>query len=349
MKLPSLKIRNLESKYPVIQAGMGVKIGGSALAAETINLGGFGTIASVGIGNPEEGMKHFVDVCNRGMAEEIRKAKALCGGRKPLGVNVMVALSNYKEIVETSIAEGVDFIISGAGLPLNLPEHVGDADIALIPVISSGRALEVVVKTWNRKYNRKPDAVIVEGSRNGGHLGFTMEQIENPETCSLEILLKEVKSVLAQYGCADIPVIGAGEVASRADIERMLEIGYDGVQIGTHFICSEEAGIDKRSKEVWVNAKSEDVVIVKSPVGLPVRVLKTPLVQRVLEGKREKFTCPYHCLRSCNPGKSLFCIARALLATVDGDVEHGLYMCGSNVEACTHIYPLKEFFDTLKD
>ena len=125
--------------------------------------------------------------------------------------------------------------------------------------------------------------------------------------------------------------------------------GYNGVQIGTHFICTEESGIARKSKEVFVNAHAKDIVVIKSPVGLPVRVLRTPLVERVLSGNREKFTCPYHCLRTCNPAKSLFCIARALLATWMGDTEHGLYMCGSNIEAETRIYPLKEFFDTLKD
>ena len=349
MKLPKLRIRNLESKYPVIQAGMGVRIGSATLAAEAIKQGAFGTIASVGMGDIEEGKIHFIDVCNNAFADEIRKAKQLLNGEKPLGVNVMVALSNYEEIIRTAVREGVDFILSGAGLPLPLPEFVGNADIALIPVISSGRAFEVVVKTWKRKYDRKPDAVIIEGPKCGGHLGFTMQQIEHPETCSLDMLLADVKKVAEEYGCADIPFIAAGEVASRADIEHFLEMGYDGVQIGSFFITAEEAGIDRKSKEVFVKAKSEDVVVIKSPVGLPVRVLRTPLVERVLAGNREKFSCPYRCLRTCDPRKSLFCIARALLATWMGDTENGLYMVGSNVESIRKIYPLKEFFDTLKD
>ena len=349
MKLPSLKIRNLESRYPVIQAGMGVRIGSATLAAETIHCGGYGTIASVGMGDIEEGKHHFVEVCSEALAVEIRKARELCGGKKPLGVNVMVALSNYQSIVETAVNEGVDFIISGAGLPLPLPEYVGDKDIALIPVISSGRALEVILKTWKRKYDRKPDAVIVEGPRNGGHLGFTLEQLEHPETCSLDIILADCKAVLSAYECESIPVLAAGEVAGRSDIERLISMGYDGVQIGTYFITSEEAGIDSRSKEVFIKASAADVVVIKSPVGLPVRVLKTPLVERVLSGNREKFTCPYRCLRTCNPAKSLFCIARSLLATLQVDFENGLYMSGSNVESCKKIYPLKEFFDTLAD
>ena len=347
MKLPSLKIRNLRAEYPVIQAGMGVRIGMAELASAVVKCGGFGTIASVGIGDVERGKTHFVEECNTNFALELKKAREMCGGRKNLGVNVMVALSNYEEIVKTAVAGGVDYIISGAGLPLPLPEYVGDADVALIPVISSGRAFEVVVKTWLRKYNRKPDAVIVEGPKCGGHLGFTMEMIEHPETCSMDILLKDVKEVIAKYALGDIPVLAAQEVASRADIENFLKMGYNGVQIGTYFITTEEAGIDVRSKQVFIDAKKEDIVVIKSPVGLPVRVLKTPLVQRVLSGNREKFTCPYRCLRSCNPSKSLFCIARALLATWKGDVEHGLYMIGCNIEATTRIFPVKEFFDTL--
>ena len=348
MKLPSLKIRGLEAKYPVIQAGMGCRIGMADLASAVVNCGGFGTIASVGIGDLERGKIDFVNECNVNFALEIEKARALCGGKKNLGVNVMVALSNYEEIVRTAVASGADYIISGAGLPLPLPEYVGDADIALIPVISSGRAFEVVVKTWLRKYNRKPDAVIIEGPRCGGHLGFTMEMLEQPETCSLEILLKEVKDVIAKYQLDGLPVLAAGEVCCREDIEKFIKMGYDGVQIGTYFLTTEEAAIDPRSKQVFIDAQTDDIVIIKSPVGLPVRVLKTPLVQRVLGGNREKFTCPYRCLRSCNPAKSLFCIASALIATWRGDTENGLYMVGCNIEACRKIFPVREFFETLE-
>ena len=347
MKLPSLKIRGLKAEYPVIQAGMGCRIGMADLASAVVKCGGFGTIASVGIGDLERGKTHFVDECNVNFALELKKARELCGGRKNLGVNVMVALSNYEEIVRTAVASGADYIISGAGLPLQLPEYVGEADIALIPVISSGRAFEVVVKTWLRKYNRKPDAVIIEGPRCGGHLGFTMEMIEHPETCSLEILLHDVKEVASRYHLDDLPVLAAGEVCCRADIEKFLKMGYDGVQIGTYFITTQEAAIDARSKQVFIDAKADDIVVIKSPVGLPVRVLKTPLVERVLSGSRERFTCPYRCLRSCNPAKSLFCIAQALIATWRGDTEHGLYMVGCNVESCRKIFPVKEFFDTL--
>ena len=349
MKLPSLKIRNLESKYPVIQAGMGVRIGNAVLSSSTIRLGGYGTIASVGLGDIEKSKTDFVNESNRVLGEEIKRARELAGGRKPLGVNIMVALSNYKEMVEQSVKSGIDFIISGAGLPIPLPEYVGSADVAIIPVISSGRALSVLLSAWRRKYSRGPDAVIVEGPFNGGHLGFTPEQIEHPETCSLEIIFKDVKQVMNGMGYGGIPVLAAEMIASREDIERALAIGYDGVQVGTHFIASEESGLDRKSKEVYVKAKRGDVTVIKSPVGLPVRVLKTPLVDRVLSGSREKFSCPYRCLRTCNPGKVPFCIAKALLATWRGDVENGLYMAGCNVEDIREIYPLEKFFKSLEN
>jgi nitronate monooxygenase len=348
MKLPSLKIRNIETRYPVLQAGMGVRVGNSALASETIKLGGWGTIASVGLGDIEKSKTDFVNESNRVLIDELRKTRELCNGQKPLGVNIMVALSNYAEIVKTCVEEKVDFIISGAGLPLPLPEYVGDADIALIPVVSGGRALEVILRAWKRKYDRQPDAIILEGPKCGGHLGFSYEQLDDMDSCSLENILAESKEVMAKYDC-DVPVIAAGEIATKDDIVKMLEMGFDGVQIGTFFIATDEAGMDVKSKEVFVNASNDDVVVIKSPVGLPVRVLKTPLVERVLEGNREKFACPYRCLRTCNPKKVPFCIAKALLATWSGDVENGLYMTGCNVDSITKIIPLKEFYDSLED
>lgn len=348
MKLPSLKIRNLETPYPVIQAGMGVRIGNCTLAAETINLGGYGTIASVGLGDIEKSKTDFVEQSNSHLIKEIRKARELSDGKKPLGINVMVALSNYEEIVRAAVGEGIDFIVSGAGLPLPLPAYVGDRDIALIPVISGGRALEIVLKTWRRKYDRQPDAVVVESPFCGGHLGFSYEMLETPEEYSLKNLYTECKEVADKYEC-DVPIIAAGEIADRKGIEEILEIGYDGAQIGTKFITAEEAGISEASKTKFVEATDEDAIIIKSPVGLPVRVLNSPLVQRTQSGEKEKFVCPYRCLRTCNPKKVSFCIAQALIATYEGDYDNGLYMTGSNVNSMDKIYPLKEFFDSLKD
>ena len=347
MKLPKLKIRNFETKFPIIQAGMGVRVGNSTLAAETANLGGFGTIASVGLGDIEKSKSNFEAESNRVLVEEIRKARSLTNGNGPIGINAMFAMSNYDSIIKAAVDENIDFILSGAGLPIHLPKIVGDADVALIPIISGGRALKIILNAWKRKYNRKPDAIIVEGPKCGGHLGFAYQQLENPENCSLEILYTEVKEVMDAFGYSDIPLIAAGEATSREEIEAFIKMGYDAVQVGTYFIATEEAGMDVKSKNVYVNAKSEDVVVIQSPVGLPVRVLKTPLVKRVLDGNKEKFGCPYRCLRTCDPKKAPFCIAKALLSTWSGDVHNGLYMTGCNVDNVKEIIPLKKFFDTL--
>ncbi|MCP4605838.1 MAG: nitronate monooxygenase [Proteobacteria bacterium] len=348
MKLPKLKIRNLESEYPVIQAGMGVRVGNYRLAAETILQGGFGTIASVGLGDIEKSKMDFVNENKLRLDQEIKKARELSGNKKPLGVNIMVALSIYEESVRQSIESGIDFIISGAGLPIPLPEYVGDADVALIPVISGGRALKIVLNAWKRKYNRIPDAIVIEGAGCGGHLGFSYDELKNPESRSLEILLQEVTEIMDETHI-DIPLIAAGEVASRQDIERLLEVGYDGVQIGTKFIATDEADMAPESKQLYVDSSNDDAVVIESPVGLPVRVIKTPLVERVLAGNIEHFGCPYRCLRTCNPQKAPFCIAKALLSTWSGDVDNGLYMTGCNLDALDKVIPLAEFFSTLKD
>lgn len=347
MNLPNLKIRGLVSRFPVIQAGMGVRIGNSTLAAAAIECGAFGVVSTVGLGIDGDAVADYVKHTNEQVAQEFRRARELAGGKKPLGVNIMVATTNYDELVRTAVREGVDFIISGAGLPTKLPAITGETDIALIPVVSSGRALMVVLKSWIGRYGRRPDAVIVEGPRCGGHLGFSYDEIAAPETRSLKILLAEVKEALASYDC-DVPVLAAGEVATRADIEALLELGYNGVQIGTKFITAEESGIARQSKEYFIQAKNGDVTVITSPVGLPVRVLRSPLVQRVQAGGREKFACKFHCLRTCQPAKVSFCIAQALIATVKGDIENGLFMVGCDVESLTSIYPLADFFKTLE-
>ncbi len=349
MKLRPLRIGRLESRLPIVQAGMGVRIGNSELAAATAVLGGFGTIASVGLGDIEKSKTDFVNESNRLLDAEIKAAREKSQGRGPIGVNAMVALSNYEAIVRQSVASRADFIISGAGLPLSLPEYVAGSEIALIPVVSSGRALSVLLTAWRKRYGRKPDAVIVEGPGCGGHLGFTMHDIENPESRSFELLFKETSSVLSEMNYGDVPLIAAGEIANLADIRKMLAIGYQGVQIGTKFICSMEAGIATASKELFIRSGRKDIVVIKSPVGLPVRVLRTPLVERVLSGKKEKFGCPYRCLRTCNPQKAHFCIAKALLASWRGDIENGLFMTGCNIESLDRIYQLSEFYKELEE
>ncbi len=346
MDLPSLKIRGLESRFPVIQAGMGLAIGNAALAAATVKAGGYGVISTVGVGVKSEAVLDYTGYANRQVALEIAKAREL-GASTNLGVNIMVATSNYEDLVKTAVSSKIDFIVSGAGLPTKLPQLVGDADIGLVPVISGGRALRVVLKSWVNRFHRKPDAVIVEGPRCGGHLGFYPEELAAPETRSLTILFHEIKKVMEDFDCGDVPMLAAGEVATRQDIEAQLAIGYNGVQIGTKFITTEESGLARASKEYLINATDDQVVIITSPVGMPVRVLRSPLVERVLVGKREKFPCKFHCLRPCDPATVPFCIAKALLHTVEGDIDNGLFMVGCKVSSMKDIFPVADFFKTL--
>jgi len=239
MKLPQLRIRNLTSEFPVIQAGMGVRVGMAPLASAVIKAGGMGTIASVGLGDIEKSKRNYEEESCELLATEIREARRLAGGRGPLGVNIMVALSVYEPIVRTAVQEKVDYIISGAGLPISLPEYVGDADIALIPVISSGRATEVILRAWKRRYGRKPDAVIIESPFCGGHLGFSYEELDHPESRSIDILLREVQEVLKNYDCK-VPVIAAGAVSNREDIEAMIRLGFDGDRKSTRLNSSHD-------------------------------------------------------------------------------------------------------------
>lgn len=348
MEIPRLKIGRSESRYPVIQAGMGVRVGNARLASAAINSGGMGVISSVGLGeDTERSLKDYEIDSERHLAKEIRMARELTGGKGPLGVNIMVVLTNYESMVKKAVTEGVDFIISGAGLPLRLPEYA-NSDIPLIPVVSSGRALELIIKTWQRKYNIRPAAAIIEGPLNGGHLAFTEEQLKNPEKYSLEVLYKDAKEVLDKYSMGDIPLIAAGAISIPEDVLKMLKVGYQGVQIGTRFICTEESGMSEEGKRLYVASKSKDVVTIDSPVGMPVRVIKSPLVERVLSGKKEPFACPYRCLRSCDKTKVLFCIARALIYAWDGDIDRGLFMTGYDLDRVNDIIPIKKFFDDLQ-
>lgn len=348
-KLPELRIGGHVVRFPVIQAGMGVRVGTGELAGTVINEGGIGVIASVGLGGfTATAGKGYVEESNKQLGVEIQDARRISNGKGPLGVNVMVALTNYESLVRRAVSEGVDLIISGAGLPLRLPGYVNEK-VALVPVVSSGRAAELLLRIWKKKYNRIPDAIILEGPFCGGHLGFTVSQIEHPETCSLDILLRDTKKVLARYGEAEsrIPLIAAEGVNGIDDIERFISMGFQGVQIGTRFICMKESGMEQAGQEIYIRAKKEDVVVIQSPVGLPVRVLKTPLVERIAGGKKEKFTCNYKCLHTCDIKKVPFCIAKALLSARLGDYENGLFMTGCNVEEIKNTMTVHDFFQSL--
>ena len=343
-------IGDLVAPIPMIQAGMGVQIAKSDLASAVSRTGAIGCISSVGLGQHRNALNNYFQESREQLVYEIRRAREL-DPNGILAVNIMVALKNYDDIVSVCVEEKVDIIISGAGLPLSLPGAVEGSNIKLIPVISSARSMNVILKTWKRRYNRLPDAVILEGPLCGGHLAFNWEQLAHPEKVTISMLLKEVKEALAPYEAEfglPIPVIGAENIATIDDVLAMLSLGFDGVQVGTRFICTDEAGIDIKSKEVYVKAKESDIAIIQSPLGMPLKVLRTPFSEKIIQEQKIEFGCPFLCLRACKAKDARFCIAEALVDTLMGNVNEGLFMVGSAIGRINDIIPAAEFIEPLR-
>jgi len=347
-KLPKLDINGLVLDVPIIQGGMGVRVSKARLAGAVSSEGALGVIASVGLGDEMESERDYIASSREALRAEVRKVKKK---GLPLGVNIMAALNNYDSLVEVCVEEGVDLIETGAGLPLSLPELVnGDLSVKLAPIVSSARATAIICKTWQRRYKRLPDALIVEGPMAGGHLGFSFEELRNGRKTSLEQIVKEVLDVAESFRSArsrSISVIAAGGIFDGKDIARFLRMGASGVQMSTRFVATHECDAHDNYKETYINAKKEDIVVVTSPVGLPGRVIKNRFVERVARGEKIKFDCPYHCLRSCEPLKVNYCIADALVNASHGDMKNGFAMCGENAYKVNKIVSVKELVSEL--
>jgi nitronate monooxygenase len=328
---------------------MGVRISLASLAAAVANEGGIGTIAAVGLGDIEASKTDFDRICREALIEELRKTKSLTQG--PIAVNILGVLSNAKDLIQTAAREGIKLIVSGASLPLRLPEMVSDLSVNLIPIISSGRAADIVLRTWDKRYQRTADAVILEGPLAGGHLGFSEEQLKEPEKYSLDILLPEVLGAVKpfedKYG-RKIPVIVAGGIYTGTDIARMLQAGASGVQMATRFVCTPECDAAPEFKQAYLDAKEEDIVIIKSPVGLPGRAIRNQFLRNLDSGAIEKIRCPYRCLSTCDVATARYCIALALINAYEGDMNRGLVFCGQNAFRVNKIVSVKELIAELK-
>jgi nitronate monooxygenase len=348
-KLKPLLIGSLTVRLPIIQGGMGIGISLSGLASAVANEGGIGVIATAGIGMSEpDFFKDSFEANRRALRKEIRKARELTKGI--LGVNIMVALTNFADLVRTAIEEGIDIIFSGAGLPLNLPEFLGEkAMTKLAPIVSSARAAGIIAKKWSEKYNRLPDAVVVEGPRAGGHLGFKEEMLHDP-AYSLEQLVPEVVQAMKpfeeKYGKA-IPVIAAGGIYTGQDIYRFFQLGASGVQMATRFVTTHECDASLKFKQSYIDSKKEDMVIIKSPVGMPGRAIRNTFLDEVGQGKRKPFKCPYHCLKTCDYKNSPYCITLALMNAKRGNLSQGFAFAGENAYRADKIVSVKELIDTL--
>ena len=345
-----LKISNLNIPVPVIQGGMGVGVSLSGLASAVANQGGVGVISSAGLGllSKYKGAT-YLEANIMALKDELRKAREKTDGI--LGVNIMVAMSNFVDMVKTSISEKVDIIFSGAGLPLDLPSYLNkDSVTKLVPIVSSGRAAKIICDKWKKQYDYLPDAIVVEGPKAGGHLGFKTNQIAD-KNYSLEQLLPEVvntaKSYEDEYN-VKIPVIAAGGVYTGQNIHDMIKLGASGVQMGTRFVTTNECDASEAFKQTYIDSKAEDVEIIQSPVGMPGRAIKSNFIDKVREGYKQPKNCSFKCIRTCDVKTSPYCIIGALISAFKGNFENGYAFAGTNAYLAEKIISIKETFDNIK-
>lgn len=351
--MPRLKIGNLEAKIPIVQGGMGVGISLSGLASAVANEGGIGVIATAAIGMLEPDFStNFREANKRALRKEIRKARKMTDGI--IGVNLMLALSDYHELVQIAVDEGVDLVLLGAGLALKNPETLPlnrsrKISTKIVPIVSSARAARIIFQYWARNYNHVPDAVVVEGPLAGGHLGFKKEQINDPDY-RLEKILPEVISAtktFAQQFHKSIPVVAAGGIYTGADIHKFIQLGAQGVQMATRFVATHECDASMEFRKAYVKCKEADLVIIDSPVGLPGRAIRNKFINDISAGMKKPFKCPWKCLKTCDFRKVPYCIAHALTNAKKGQLEDGFAFAGSNAFKVDKIIPVKELIETL--
>ncbi len=348
MEIPKLQIGNITADIPIIQGGMGVRVSLASLSSAVANQGGIGTISSIGLGDIEASKKEYERISREALINEMRKARSMTNGH--LAVNFMGVLSNADDLIKSSIEEGIKMIVYGAGLPMKLPDLVHDPSVNLVPIISSARVAGLILRIWDQRYKKTADGLILEGPLAGGHLGFSHEQLQQPEKYSLEKLLPEVLETIKpyedEYG-KKIPVIAAGGIFNGKDIAKMLSMGASGVQMGTRFVCTEECDVSQEFKQAYLDAKEEDIVIIKSPVGMPGRAIRNHFLKDLEVKGKLKIKCPYRCLSVCQVEKAQYCIALALVNSYLGDVDHGLIFAGQNAYRCNKIVTVKEIIKEL--
>ena len=346
--MKSFFIGKYEIKLPIVQGGMGVGVSLNGLASAVANEGGVGVISAAGLGLLYPDHKGtYAEKCILGLREEIRKAREKTRG--VIGVNIMVALSNFADMVRTAIEARADVIFAGAGLPLDLPSYLTPDDkTQLVPIVSSSRAAKLICEKWAANYGYLPDAIVVEGPKAGGHLGFRSEQIDD-ENYSLEHLIPEVVAVAKSYaGEKNIPVIAAGGIATGEDIVRFMELGASAVQMGSIFVPTEECDASLEFKKVYINAQAEDMRIIQSPVGMPGRAFDGEFIRSVAAGREKPRSCPFHCIKTCDYTKSPYCIIKALYNAARGNMKKGYAFAGGNAYLADKIRSVKEVVEKLK-
>ncbi len=352
MIIPELRIGNLKPRLPIVQGGMGVGVSMWRLASAVANSGGIGVISGVEPGFALPGYQRRKKEANKeALAYNIRKARQ-ASPAGIIGVNIMTALNDFEEMVQTAVREKIDIIFSGAGLPLRLPDLVRDSVTRIAPIVSSAKAAAVLCRHWDKKYNYLPDAIVVEGPRAGGHLGFSLEQLKNMAEYPLTRLVEEVRLAVKpfeeKYKKA-IPLIAAGGIFDGIDAAGVLSRGASGIQMATRFVATHECDVDQRFKEQYINAKKEDVVRIKSPVGLPGRAIRNDYLRDVEQGVKKPFRCLSNCLKPCNPLQSPYCIADALINAQRGNMQQGFAFAGDNVHRVNKMSSVKDIINEIAE
>lgn len=346
-----IKIKDKYLEIPLIQGGMGIGVSMGNLAGHVAACGGMGVIstANAGFACPDFWRNAAEDNLNS-LREQIAKAKKIAAGAGMVAINAMVATTQWFDAIKTAVECGIDAVISGAGLPLTLPELTKGTNTAAAPIVSSGRAAKVICRTWDKRYGVAPDFVVIEGSQAGGHLGFDRDDLLNGTTQTLEEILPEVKAEIApyeeKYG-REIPIFVAGGIYTGEEIAHFTKLGAAGVQMATRFIATHECDASEEFKRILLNAKKEDIVIVQSPVGMPGRALNTPLMQKLAKDGSIPHPKCAGCIKTCKPKETPYCITNALIEAVNGNYEEGLFFCGSEVWRIDKIVHVKELIDEL--
>lgn len=350
MKTAPLVMGNIRAEVPVIQGGMGVGISLGGLAGAVAREGGTGIISAAQIGFKEPDFdRNTLEANLRAIRKEYDKARQ-AAPHGVIGFNIMVAMRHYETYVRAAIETGADLIISGAGLPTELPKIAGDSEVNLAPIVSTDKSAQVILKYWDRKYKRIPDLLVIEGPEAGGHLGFTKEQLEifGGDSYDAEILriMETVKGYEDKYS-RKIPVAIAGGIETASQAAHAFSLGADAIQVASRFVTTEECDADNRYKEAYLRAGEKDIVIVKSPVGMPGRAIKNSFMEQVLSGKRIPHSPCHGCLHKCSPDEIPYCITDALIHAARGEVEDALLFCGANAYKAERIETVKEVIDSL--
>lgn len=350
MEYVPLRIGELTAEVPIIQGGMGVGISLSGLAGAVAKAGGVGIISAAQIGFRDENFDADPIGCNlKAIGTEYAKAKELSEGHGIVGYNIMVAMQHYEDYVRAAVDAGVELIISGAGLPTELPEYVAGSKTKIAPIVSTNKSVKVILRFWAKRHHRTADMVVIEGPQAGGHLGFSKEQLD---LYGKDAYVEEIKAIQAtvreyeeQFG-VKIPVVVAGGINDAAQMKEVMDLGVDGVQVASRFVTTVECDASEEYKQKYIEAKEEDIMIVKSPVGMPGRAIKNPFMDRVMSGEKVTPSKCHTCLHKCNPAEIPYCITDALINAAIGNVDEALLFCGANAYKQNKMETVQEVIDS---